>query len=70
MIQTAQCIQKAADSDQRHKIESFRIGGTEFAVIVMDLQIQPQELECLLENEVKRKRKTGIIFLYNSDMVI
>ena len=55
VIQTAQCIQKAADSDQRHKIESFRIGGTEFAVIVMDLQIQPQELECLLENEVKKE---------------
>ena len=70
MIQTARCIQKAADSDQRHKIEIFRIGGTEFAVIVMDPQIQPQELECLIENEVKRKRKTGIIFLYNSDMVI
>ncbi len=55
VIQTARCIQKAADSDQRHKIESFRIGGTEFAVIVMDLQIQPQELECLLENEVKKE---------------
>ena len=55
VIQTARCIQKAADSDQRHKIESFRIGGTEFAVIVMDPQIQPQELECLLENEVKKE---------------
>lgn len=55
VIQTARCIQKAADSDQRHKIESFRNGGTEFAVIVMDLQIQPQELECLLENEVKKE---------------
>ena len=55
VIQTARCIQKAADSDQRHKIEIFRIGGTEFAVIVMDPQIQPQELECLLENEVKKE---------------
>lgn len=55
VIQTARCIQKAADSDQRHKIESFRIGGTEFAVIVMDPQIQPQELECLIENEVKKE---------------
>lgn len=55
VIQTARCIQKAADSDQRHRIESFRIGGTEFAVIVMDPQIQPQELECLLENEVKKE---------------
>lgn len=55
VIQTARCIQKAADSDQRHKIESFRIGGTEFAVIVMDPQIQPQELECLFENEVKKE---------------
>lgn len=25
VIQTARCIQKAADSDQRHKIESFRL---------------------------------------------
>ncbi len=55
VIQTARCIQKAADSDQRHKIEIFRIGGTEFAVIVMDPQIQPQELECLIENEVKKE---------------
>ena len=30
-------------------------GGTEFAVIVMDPQIQPQELECLIENEVKKE---------------
>ena len=38
-----------------YPIESFRIGGTEFAVIVMDPQIQPQELECLIENEVKKE---------------
>ncbi len=64
MIQTARCIQKAADSDQRHKIESFRIGGTEFAVIVMDLQIQPQELECLIENEVKKGNGKQVLYFF------
>ena len=75
VIQTARCIQKAADSDQRHKIESFRIGGTEFAVIVMDPQIQPQELEYLLENEVKKETENryyislqfGYSYLKNED---
>ena len=39
-------------------------------MIVMDPQIQPQELECLLENEVKKEMENRYYILYNSDMVI